>query len=621
MHSDERIEDLANELGIDSGTSSNSADRMRKVAESVGMNDFNSLYDVDKLEEKLKEQAREKRTSEDLKRREDLKNNTGSVKRNNGRNAYLNKLNNKNYYKNQSDELKNRLENAKKERQMNNKRNADGTFSDKTKKDIRGDKKNLANAKRDLRNSKINNMKSKAFALTHPIEAHNMGEKASKVALKVMLKVGLKVILFLGALLLGAFLILALLLLILFVPLLILDSLGLTSIFGGKIKFNINTNQSNISYSENTYLQKVNNDCKTIVVDNQVYSLEDYVKGVVSAEAYTGEGIEALKAQAIAARTFAIKRTDNCTSSIENSSVTQNFTSNFVDSAVEATEATKGLVLTYNSKLIMAQYDSFYTGGDYDCDDNGCSVTYTKLPNNETHKVTVSNDYKRYIAGGHGRGMSQVASYQLAKEGKKFDYILNYFYSPDVQISSLNGSGGYTSGLSAGANGFTRRTGVPNSNNSHDVEFYYSDNNISYKSNSDLAGQCTWYAVGRANEILDAANSDLRLERAPNAKDWYQDNIDQGANAFSYSPNVNEPKVGAIIVWSSNEFGHVAVVEAVNDDGTIDYSESNISTVKNESNPYGFRYQSGISYTGTGLGTISNIWQGYSFTGYIYVIE
>ena len=49
MHSDQRIEDLARELNIDSGTSSSSADRMRKIAESIGMNDFNSIYDVDKL--------------------------------------------------------------------------------------------------------------------------------------------------------------------------------------------------------------------------------------------------------------------------------------------------------------------------------------------------------------------------------------------------------------------------------------------------------------------------------------------------------------------------------------------------------------------------------------------
>ena len=378
---------------------------------------------------------------------------------------------------------------------------------------------------------------------------------------------------------------------------------------------------SGLGYSTNTYLQKVNDECKSIIVDNQAYSLEDYVKGVVSAEAYTSEGIEALKAQAIAARTFAIKRTNNCTTSIENSSAAQNFTTNFADSAVEATEATEGLVLTDNSELIMAQYDSFYTDGDYACDDDGCSVTYTKLPNNETHKVTVSNDYKSYIAGGHGRGMSQVASYQLAKEGYKFDYILKYFYSPSVQISSLRGYGGYTSGLSAGADGFSKRTGAPSNKDTHDIEFYYSDNNASYRANTDLVGQCTWYAVGRANEILSAANSDLRLERAPHAKNWYQDNIEQGASAFSYSPNVEEPKVGAIIVWSSNEFGHVAVVEAVNSDGTIDYSEANINSARSSTNPYGFRYQSNVSYTESGEGTISNIWKGYSFVGYIYVIE
>lgn len=378
---------------------------------------------------------------------------------------------------------------------------------------------------------------------------------------------------------------------------------------------------SGLGYSTNTYLQKVNDECKSIIVDNQAYSLEDYVKGVVSAEAYTSEGIEALKAQAIAARTFAIKRTNNCTTSIENSSSAQNFTSDFVDSAIEATVATEGLVLTDNSELIMAQYDSFYTDGDYACNDDGCSVTYTKLPNNETHKVTVSNDYKSYIAGGHGRGMSQVASYQLAKEGYKFDYILKYFYSPSVQISSLRGYGGYTSGLSAGADGFSKRTGAPSDKDTHDIEFYYSDNNVSYRSNTDLVGQCTWYAVGRANEILSAANSDLRLERAPHAKNWYQDNIEQGASAFSYSPNVEEPKVGAIIVWSSNEFGHVAVVEAVNSDGTIDYSEANINSARSSTNPYGFRYQSNVSYTESGEGTISNIWNGYSFVGYIYVIE
>ena len=88
----------------------------------------------------------------------------------------------------------------------------------------------------------------------------------------------------------------------------------------------------------------------------------------------------------------------------------------------------------------------------------------------------------------------------------------------------------------------------------------------------------------------------------------------KGANAFSYSPNVSEPKVGAIIVWSSNEFGHVAVVGAVNSDGTIDYSEANIGTVKSSSNPYGFRYQSNVSYTGTGN------WNNFKYLGRLYFL-
>ena len=103
----------------------------------------------------------------------------------------------------------------------------------------------------------------------------------------------------------------------------------------GIIDIGSSGSSNNLGYSTNTYLQKVNKDCSSIIVDNQTYSLEDYVKGVVSAEAYTQENIEALKAQAIAARTFAIKKTNNCTTSIENSSSAQNFTSDFFDLEVE----------------------------------------------------------------------------------------------------------------------------------------------------------------------------------------------------------------------------------------------------------------------------------------------
>ncbi len=56
MHQTDNIEDLARELGIDSGTSDSQADRLRTISEAVGMDDYNSLYDNNKLEENLKKQ-------------------------------------------------------------------------------------------------------------------------------------------------------------------------------------------------------------------------------------------------------------------------------------------------------------------------------------------------------------------------------------------------------------------------------------------------------------------------------------------------------------------------------------------------------------------------------------
>lgn len=376
---------------------------------------------------------------------------------------------------------------------------------------------------------------------------------------------------------------------------------------------------SGLGYATNTYLRQIGDECQTIIVAGEAYGLEDYVAGVISAEAYTSENIEALKAQAIAARTYAIARTNRCQKEIRNSSQDQNFTSKYNEKAIEAAEATKGLVLTYNSEIFSTQYDSFYTGGDYKCDSSSCSVTYKKEPNHEEHTVSVSSSRKGQIAGGHGYGMSQVASYEMAENGSTYNQILNYFYSPGVEIYSLFGSSSYTSGLSADATGFIKRTGPPVQDNEHDKKYYYSSNNLSYQ--GGYVGECTWYAYGRANEILNQSGSDLKWNYAPHAKKWLQANIDAGSEAFSYSTDVNNPKVGAIIVWGSDKFGHVAVVEAVNDDGTIDYSEANISTERSSSNPYGFRYQSHIPYNKDGVGTISKIWNDYTFSGYIYMIE
>ena len=103
---------------------------------------------------------------------------------------------------------------------------------------------------------------------------------------------------------------------------------------------------------------------------------------------------------------------------------------------------------------------------------------------------------------------------------------------------------------------FTSRTTAPASSNT----YYYSSANPFYS--AGYAGECTWYAYGRAYEILG---------KKPNlstrgATEWF--NYNETNKAY---PSGTTPKVGAI-AWSPT--GHVLVVEAIKSDGTPIFSES-----------------------------------------------
>lgn len=204
--------------------------------------------------------------------------------------------------------------------------------------------------------------------------------------------------------------------------------------------FDSEANENKPSYLFNSDLESSYLLCDSVNVEGELYTLEEYVAGVVSDEAYTDQNMEALKAQAIAARTYVIVRTNNCSVSITSSSDDQNFTSIINERALEATVATSGMVLTKNGHMFLSEYDSFYNGGNFSCDGSKCSVTYKKLPSNEENLVTVSYDYYSYIAGGHGRGMSQVASYYLAEQGYNYEAILRNFYDDDIEIQVLSSS-------------------------------------------------------------------------------------------------------------------------------------------------------------------------------------
>lgn len=246
--------------------------------------------------------------------------------------------------------------------------------------------------------------------------------------------------------------------------------------------------------------------------------LEEYLVGVVASEMPASFNIEALKAQAVAARTYALKKTS--TGATLSATISDqvyktndqlkalwgNSYNTYYNKVANAINSTKGKYLTYNGKYIDALYFSisngktedpkFVWGSSYPYlksvespDKNLKSTSYTttlslnsfnqklgtsvtdnsqiniidrtsgdrinniKIGNKTFTGVKVrsllglrSADFSINISGGtvtittkgygHGCGMSQYGANEMAKQGKDYIYILNYYYS-NVEIKSL----------------------------------------------------------------------------------------------------------------------------------------------------------------------------------------
>lgn len=131
----------------------------------------------------------------------------------------------------------------------------------------------------------------------------------------------------------------------------------------------IETN-SNINDSNNQKYVTVFRQSGTILE----IELEEYIIGVVAAEMPASFNEEALKAQAILARTYALKSINNNTRLTDTSS-TQNYKNNdelksmwgssfntYYQKIVNAVNQTKGMYLTYNGEIIEAVYHSTSNG-------------------------------------------------------------------------------------------------------------------------------------------------------------------------------------------------------------------------------------------------------------------
>lgn len=172
-------------------------------------------------------------------------------------------------------------------------------------------------------------------------------------------------------------------------------------------------------------------------------NMEEYLYGVLSSEMPSTFDEEALKAQAVAARTYVIYKIENNIKSghkgadiCTNSSHCQAYTSyenlknikgkDWMDSdyvkVKKAIDETRGQILTYNDKAILPLYFSTSSGKTENSED----VFSTKYP----YLVSVDSPYEK-------QSPKYITTYSIEKS-KFIKYIKNSYPQLSVSLSQLN---------------------------------------------------------------------------------------------------------------------------------------------------------------------------------------
>ena len=157
--------------------------------------------------------------------------------------------------------------------------------------------------------------------------------------------------------------------------------------------------------------------------------LEESLCGVVPSEIYESSHMEALKAQAVAARTFAVKRAMAGTV-VDDTTSFQAYRAPLAESSPrsrQAVEETAGQVLTYGSEVI----DCFYSasnGGTCKRSGEVWSRDYPYYVNKPDPWDTAARTEKPTNPS-HGVGLSQVGCMWAAKQGVPYNEMLAFYYS------------------------------------------------------------------------------------------------------------------------------------------------------------------------------------------------
>ena len=180
------------------------------------------------------------------------------------------------------------------------------------------------------------------------------------------------------------------------------------------------------------FLMIQNRNNKLTVINN--VDLESYIKGVVPAEMPSGWEIEALKAQAIAARSYALANLGKRASmgfDLKDTPEDQAYGGASAETSKtnSAVDETGDIVLTYNYKVVSAFYSASAGGQSINAKD----VWGSDLPYIRSVPSYDGNVKKN----GHGVGMSQHGANNLAKQGYNAYQILQYFYK-NVKFARAN---------------------------------------------------------------------------------------------------------------------------------------------------------------------------------------
>ena len=162
---------------------------------------------------------------------------------------------------------------------------------------------------------------------------------------------------------------------------------------------------------------------------------EQAVASAVAAETFPGTPLEAVKAQAVAARSYFSasgsrhQDYDACDSThcqfLRELPLAQSL-------AAQATRETAGLVLTYEGKPLAALYSASCGGTTRPLEEPGTAYPYYAVP------CEYCQRNRRGIVEGHRYGLCQRGAAGMARDGASFRLILSHYYPGTGLINTLS---------------------------------------------------------------------------------------------------------------------------------------------------------------------------------------